>query len=159
MKTHLRTWIVVADSARARLFMPDEDETRLCPMELPGLSDIEVHRHGRDVESDRPGRSFASSGTGRRGALEPRHDLHKMEKHNYVVALAEAINRARLAKAFDRLVLVVPPRTLGEMRSQLSQPAQAQMHVIAKDLTKASESELWSEVAEIVRHRPLQPAR
>ena len=63
MPKHIRTWVVIADSARAQLFVLDEDETRLIPAELPGLADVSVSRHARDVLSDRPARSF-SSGSG-----------------------------------------------------------------------------------------------
>jgi protein required for attachment to host cells len=155
MTKNIRTWVIVADSGRAQLLIPDEDETQLLPADLPGLSAVDVSRHARDVKSDRPGRSFSSERGGVRHAIEPRHDYHKQEKHKFAAAMADAINRACLAQDYDRLVLVVPPRTLGELRSLLSDRVQAHMSVIPKDLTKATTSTIWLEVADAVRHPPL----
>jgi protein required for attachment to host cells len=144
------TWVMVADSGLARLFIADEHVTGLIPAELPELS-VEVHHHARDLKSDRPGRSFSSSGGGARHAIEPHHDYHKLEKHNFAAAVAHALNRAYASGEFNQLVLVVPPRTLGELRKMLGDSVQARMQVIAKDLTKAAVDQLWTEVASLVR--------
>jgi len=64
MHKTLRSWVVVADSARAQLFIPNEDETSLNQSELPGLVRVEVGHHSSDVGSDAPGRSFGSAGGG-----------------------------------------------------------------------------------------------
>lgn len=158
MPRKLRTWVVVADSARAQLLIPDQDNATLHPADLPGLLSSELDRHARDVTSDRPGRSFNSSGDGVRHAIEPRHDYHKEQKHKFAEVVANAINQACLAKDYDRLVLVVPPRTLGELRGLLSDRVQTQMSVIPKDLTKATIQEIWLEIADVVRHPPLTRA-
>ena len=157
MLKSIRTWVVVADSGRAQLLIPDEDETQLFPADLPGLSSLDVSHHARDVTSDRPGRSFGSAGGGVRHAIEPHHDYHKQEKHKFAAAMAHAINQACLAGDYDRLVLVVPPRTLGELRSLLSDRVQAHMSVIPKDLTKSTTPAIWLEVADAVRHPPMTP--
>lgn len=145
---------MIADSGRARLFIVDEHVTGLIPAELPELS-VEVHRHARDLKSDHPGRSFSSAGGGARHAIEPHHDYHKLEKHDFTAAVAHALNRAYDSGEFNQLVLVVPPRTLGELRILLADSVQTRMQVIPKDLTKATMEELWAEVAGIVRKVPL----
>jgi protein required for attachment to host cells len=159
MRKTVHTWVVVADSGQAHLFAADEDETHLIPLEVPGVPAAEPPHHARDLTSDRPGRSFSSAGGGVRHAIEPHHDYRKQEKHNFVAALAQSLDLAFQAKKYDRLVLVVPPRTLGELRHLLSAPVQAGMEVVAKDLTGATIDALWSEVAPIVRRRPVRPAR
>jgi protein required for attachment to host cells len=159
MRKIVRNWVVVADSGQAHLFATDENETRLIPLELPGVPVAEVAHHARDLASDRPGRSFSSAGGGIRHAIEPHHDYRKQEKHNFVAALAESLNVAFQAKKYDRLVLVTPPRTLGEFRQLLSAPVQAGMEVVGKDLTAATTDTLWSEVGPIVHRRPVTPAR
>lgn len=143
-------WVMVADSGRARLFIADEHVTRLIPAELPELS-VEVHHHARDLKSDHPGRSFSSAGGGARQAIEPHHDYHKLEKHNFAAAVAHSLNCAYASGEFNQLVLVVPPRTLGELRKMLGDGVQARMKVIAKDLAKATVDQLWTEVASLVR--------
>jgi protein required for attachment to host cells len=155
MRKRIRSWIVVADSARAQVFETDEEQTRLIQRELTGLPEQEVAHYSRDLGSDRPGRNFGSAGGGVRHAIEPQHDYHKQEKHAFAVALAEALNRSHQAKEYDRLVLVVPPRTLGELRHFLSASLQASMEVVPKDLTKAPLESIWAEVATLVHRRPI----
>jgi len=155
MSKRVRTWVLVADSARARLFTANEDETELLPAALPGVVPA-PHRHARDVKSDRPGRTFSSASDGPRHALEPQHDYHKLEKHAFVASIAEALEHAATAHEFDRLVLVAPPRTMGEFKSLLPKRIQDTMHTIPKDLTKASAEKVWMETAEIVRRRPVE---
>lgn len=101
-----RTWIVVADGARARFFTASEDGRKLVP--------------ARDFKSDKPGRSYSSSRSGVRHAFEPPHDYHKIEKHRFSESVAKALDEASESKAFDRLVLVAPHRSLGELRELLS---------------------------------------
>ena len=158
MRIRQRSWIVVADSGQAHLFSTDRDETHLVPFQLQGLAAAEPAHHAHDAGSDRPGRKFSSAAGGEHHAVEPRHDAHKLEKHKFTAVLAEALNRACEAKSFDRLVLVVPPRTLGELRHLLSHHVQATMDVVPKDLTRAPLESLWAEVSGIVHHRPMTPA-
>jgi protein required for attachment to host cells len=150
MHKHLRIWVMVTDSGRAHLFVADEDLTGLSAAVLPGLPVEEIHAHARDLKSDRPGRSFGSAGGGTRHAIEPRHDYHKQEKHEFVATVANALERAFVAQEFDRLVLVAPPRTVGEMRHLLPDRLQAEMQVIAKDLTKTTVPQIWTEVVDNV---------
>ena len=125
MRKHIRSWVVVADSGQAHLFATDHEETRLIPLELPGGS-VPAH-DSAELSSDRPGRSFSSAGGGLRHAIEPHHDYRKQEKHNFTVALAQWLNVALQANKYDRLVLVVPRRTLGELRQLLSPQVKARM--------------------------------
>jgi len=151
-----RTWVVVADGAVAQLYVSNDEATALVASELPGLEAEETHRHARDVTSDRPGRSFSSAGGGTRHAIEPQHDYHKMEKHKFTAAVAKALDSACAAHAFDQLVLVAPPRTVGEMRTLLSKRVQARLgQVVAKDMTKASVADLWPRVERAVRNPTL----
>jgi protein required for attachment to host cells len=153
MPKSTRTWVIVADGAVARLFVPNDDETALIEGKLPGLHASELHTHARDVNSDHPGRSFGSAGGGIRHAIEPRHDPHKMEKHKFTAAVAKVLDEACEARAFDQLVLVAPRRSIGEFRTLLPERVQARLgQVIAKDLTKASASELWPKVERAVRN-------
>jgi protein required for attachment to host cells len=156
MPKSTRTWVIVADGAVARLFVPNDDETALVESKLPGLHASELHAHARDVNSDAPGRSFASAGGGTRHSIEPRHDPHKMEKHKFAAAVAKALDESCEARAFDTLVLVAPNRSVGEFRILLSERVQARIgQVIAKDLTKATAADLWPKVARTVRNRIL----
>jgi len=65
--------------------------------------------------------------------------------------VAHSLNCAYASGEFNQLVLVVPPRTLGELRKMLGDGVQARTQVIAKDLAKATVDQLWTEVASLVR--------
>jgi protein required for attachment to host cells len=116
-----RTWFVVADSARARIFTLNPEATALVDVDA-SLFAPDVLLPARDLKSDRPGRSFSSGRGGLRHAIEPHHDYHKLEKHNFIVRLAAALRDAWTAKKFDALALVAPSRSLGELRATLSAP-------------------------------------
>ena len=158
MRHYARIWVVVADSARVRAFSANEGRTRLIEHELEGVPAVTATPFSRELASDRPGRTIGSMGGGVRHAIEPRHDYHKQEKHKFVAGLAEALDRAFAAGQYDRLVLVAPPRTLGELRRLLSIAVQASAKAIAKDLTKAPLETIWSEVAETLQEWPVASA-
>jgi protein required for attachment to host cells len=148
MRRQIRVWVIVMDGGHVQLFVPDEELEGLHA--LPALVVAEPHAYARDLKSDRPGRSFGSTHTRTRHAIEPRHDYHKQEKHDSAARAASALERAFVAHEFDRLVLVAPPRTVGEMRTLLSGRLQAETDIIPKDLSKAAPPEIWQEVASIV---------
>lgn len=142
------TRIVVMDSAHARFF-----ELR-SGKEGPELSlsqrplDSGLARHARDERSDKPGRSISSRGDGERHAIEPRHDYHKLAKHDFVRRVASEIEKGLEARRFDRFVLVAPRRTLGEMRKLLTGKARTRIAgEIAKDMTLYTPPQLWSRIA------------
>ena len=146
-KTH--AWIVVADSARASIFAPGEDAGHLIAvrqdLSSPGFEKTS------DLTSDRAGRGFSSSRSGTRHGLESRHDPLKMQKHAFVVALADLLDAECGKKAFDSLVLVAPKRTLGELRNCLSERVRRLVgEEIAKDLTKHDAKAVWEHVAPFV---------
>lgn len=145
-----RTWIVVADGARARFFVPSDDGRKLVAARPADMVAPRSRGHARDLESDRPGRSYASSRTGARHALEPAHDPHKLEKHKFAAALAEALDCACGRREFDQLVLVAPRRSLGELRGLLSARVQRAVGMeIAKDLTNETTAGLWRRLQKV----------
>jgi protein required for attachment to host cells len=144
MRKQERTWIVVADGARARFFSLAEDGRKLVAARTADMVAPQSRRHTRDLVSDRPGRSFSSSRAGLRHSFEPTHDPHKLEKHKFTAALADMLDEACQRKDFDRLVLVAPHRSLGELRGLLSERVQRCIRKeIARDLTGDTPSTLW----------------
>ena len=135
-KRPIKTWIVVADGARARFFRPDDESAKLVPAGLPDMVEPQSRLRPRDLKSDKPGRSYSSSRSGVRHALEPPHDYHKLEKHRFMATLATTLDTACGRREFDDLILVAPRRSLGELRGLLSKRVQARVREeVAKDLT------------------------
>jgi protein required for attachment to host cells len=140
----LETLVIVFDGARARFFRR-EPKGRLIP-----LNEIEsgLHRHTRDVVSDKEGRSFASTHSGVRHGYEPKHDKHKMEKHNFVQLLVKTLEDAYDRGDIKRIAVVAPERSLGEFRA-LASPKLFKLiwREVPKELTRLPPSELQTRLA------------
>lgn len=110
------TWVVLADGAHARFL-----EHRGPGSGFIENTSLELSREARrsgEIMSDRPGRSFSSSGHGR-SAMEPPTDAAEKEEVDFMRIVAEAIAKAHAAKRFERLIVAAPPRALGELRKAL----------------------------------------
>lgn len=143
-----RTWIVVADGARARVFSSRGWDSGLTPAlkgELAGSN-----KPTRELGSDRPGRAFESA-DGSRHAMAPRVDWHQYEKHLFAREVAALVDGGATRGEFDRLVIVAPPATLGELRKALGKAASGKVVAeIGKDLTGLDETALTARLAEAV---------
>jgi len=127
------TWILVADGSRARVLVNDGIGKGL----QTAINGEMTHDlpPTRELGSDRPGRG-GQRATGNRHAFEPHVDWHRFEKEKFSKAMATILDAAAERNAFDRLVLVAPPRTLGDLRSALGAKSRARVHAeIDKDLT------------------------
>jgi protein required for attachment to host cells len=134
-----QTWVVVADEARARFFERNRDGSL---REFDDLVSPELRLHEAELTSDRPGRTFNSPRAGSH-ALHARHSARDQEIAVFAKKLAEHIDDARVAGYLDKLVLIAPPRFLGELRARLnSQVRELIVHSIDKELTTASTEEL-----------------
>ncbi|MGH8489284.1 MAG: host attachment protein [Gammaproteobacteria bacterium] len=139
-----KTWIIVAESSRARIFVTENPRA---PMDE--VEDI-VHPEGRlraqDLRSDRPTRVFDSKGQGRHAVeseVEPRHQ----EAINFARRIADRIEDARVSGGFDELVLVAPPAFLGLLRDNLSANAMKRVvQSINKNLAQLDEAQIREHV-------------
>ena len=139
----IKTWIVVADAAHARVF----EQIGAGPIQaLPDLVFARKVPTDRELFSDRPARAVDRVGGGRH-AVE-RHDRDQEHRAAFVRAFAEPIERGAIAGAFDRLVLVCAPHTLGEVRAALGPHAtQRVVKEIAKDFAKVPDADLVGRLA------------
>ena len=148
------TWIVVMDSAVAHFYALRAGEAGPTIEKADESIEAGLHRHASDLKSDKPGRGFAHAGTSSRHAMEPAHDYHKLEKHDFVRVVAASLERAYDAHAFERLVLVAPARSLGELRRELPDKVKNTLwHEIPKDLVKLGKQELWVRLAPMLEEK------
>lgn len=68
----------------------------------------------REQGTDRPGRSNASVGVARSAMEET--DWHDMAEERFAGELADVLYRGAHANLFDRLVIIAPPKILGNLR-------------------------------------------
>jgi len=129
----IRTYILIADGARARLLL---SEGRSKPIsEVPGSSIRQELKPDQELSADRPGRVHESANISRH-AIE-RDDLHRREKERFAQSLAEALDKRLANREYDRLVIAAAPETLGVIRSALSDKVRGViLSEVAKDLTK-----------------------
>lgn len=143
------TWVLVADAAGARVLRA------LAGKPAFELVSEETHEEGRakpgELVSDRPGRSLDSTHAGGRHAMEPDTDLRRAELQRFVRRLAAMLDTAAGAGRFDELVLVAPPRFLGELRAALPERAAGRVRrEIDKDLAHLGEAELQRRLADLL---------
>ena len=130
----IRTWVLIADGARARILENDGPGRGL--QAVDGLTFASDHSATHDLVSDRQGRSFSSHGVGR-SAIEPHSDPHRDLKSKFAHHLAGFLAHGHEQHAYDRLVIVATPVTLGDLRAALSDPVRAKVvGEVAQDLTK-----------------------
>lgn len=126
------TWVLIADGEKA-LFLENAVDAK--------DPDLNVVRHmsqdnppDREQSANRPGR-MPDTGPGQRSALDDT-DWHLLAKERFARELADILYAKAHDGAFDRIVLVAPPKTLGELRDGLHKEVQDKVvGELAKDLT------------------------
>jgi len=76
-----------------------------------------LERHNpptREQGTDRPGRATTSLGVARSAMEEV--DWHHLAKERFAHELAEALYRHAHANRFEKLVIIAPPKILGDLR-------------------------------------------
>lgn len=138
--TARRTWILIADGARARLVAAHGHGSTLHLVEQREFH--ADHSPNRQLRRDKPVRVYESHGSARHG-VEPKSDAHRELKRDFSQEIADALDLSLAQKMFDRLVVVAPPVTLGDLRGSLSEPVKAVVVAeVAADLTKVPNSEV-----------------
>lgn len=126
------TWVLVADGEKA-LFLEN-----LTDGENPHLVMRRLEEHenppNREQAAGRPGRVQESMSPG--GSSYRETDWHQLEKDRFADEMAGLLYKLVHKGRFDRLVIVAPPRVLGEMRSKLHREvAERVVAEIDKELT------------------------
>jgi len=147
-----KTWILVMDSAAAHFYLlPSDDTGRSLDVAAESMQ-ADLHRHASDLKSDKPGRGFPSAGSSARHGMEPPHDYHKLEKHEFVHAISGYLEHAFDEHKFERLVVVAPERTLGELRGELPDKVKKVLwREVPKDLMKLHVQDLWVRLAPLLK--------
>ncbi len=144
-----KTWIVVADGARARFFVSEGPGSGLEPALPQAL--VADNRPSADIASDRPGRTFDSVGAGRH-AVQPSSDPHRHSQITFAGEITEVLDQQLKSKTFDQLVVIAAPRMLGDLRAAFGENIRKLVCAeIDKDLTKLPVHELADRVGEIIR--------
>jgi protein required for attachment to host cells len=126
------TWIVVANSERARVFTVAEEKDRRRLQEVKELVHPASRGHERDLVANGSDRTFNSEGPGRHArseSISPKeHEAWKLCKE-----LAGELESARTNDRFRELIVVAAPEFLGQLRKSMTPPT---ARLIARELDK-----------------------
>jgi|ERR1041384_2956698 len=124
----MTTWIIAADSSRARILQVTDREQHLA--EIDDLLNPEGRVDDRQLTTDAHARFHGSSGPAsdreETSAAEHATDLFAKRVGDY-------LDKARSAHRYDRLHLVAPPRFLGKLRGALGKEVRK---LVSDDLPK-----------------------
>jgi protein required for attachment to host cells len=88
------------------------------------------------------GASSRTGGGGQGGAFAPSRgtfeetDFHQLEEDRFAAETAAMLKSKALANAFEQLIIVAPPKTLGELRKHYHKEVESRLAgELAKDLT------------------------
>ncbi len=139
-----KTWVVVADTSRARIFSADTPASQL--QETETLTHPAARLHPGDLVSDRPGRD--------RNAVNGSHNMgqetvtKEEEAIRFATEVCNRLEQGRIKCQFDKLYIVAAPSFLGHIRKHQTP---ALKKIIAGEISK---NLALQEVREIKKHLP-----
>ncbi len=131
LKVHHGSWVLVGDGKKA-LLLHNEGDAELLNLRRATVRE-QANPPTRDQGTDAPGRGVAHSGA-RFGSMGET-DWHQIEEDRFAATITAELNRAALAHEFKEIVIVAPPKTLAEIRRDLSHETRGRVVAeIPKDL-------------------------
>ncbi len=132
MRVPYNSMVLVTDGCK-RLFFRNEGDALAPHLVVVSALEQANPKTGEQV-TDSQGR-VSSPVTG--GGAMPSADAHEVEEQRFAAETAEELSRSALAGEFEALILIAPPKTLGQLRKTLHQEVEKRtLREIAKDVTK-----------------------
>lgn len=133
MQVPHNSFVLVADGKKM-LFFRNEGDSDFPKLEVERKREQD-NPADRAQKSDAPGRAFDDSGGPGRSAYQET-DFHQLEEDRFAAETAELLRKRALRNEFESLIIVAPPRTLGELRKHYHKEVEKRLTgEIAKDLT------------------------
>lgn len=101
--------ILVADGRKSLFFRNDGDA------DFPNLSVVEKDTHPNPAHHEQAS-DLAGRASGPLGSDMAEVDFHQQEEDRFAAEAAEMLKERALRHEYEALVVVAPPRTLGELR-------------------------------------------
>lgn len=131
--------VLVADGKKLLFFRNEGDET--FPKLEVEAKEEQANPATRDQKTDESGRTFATSGVAHHAYSET--DFHQLGEDRFAAEAADMLNARALRNEFERLIVVAPPRTLGELRKHYHKEVEKRLAgEVPKDLTGHPVSEI-----------------
>ena len=131
------TYVLVADG-RKLLFLRNEGDAQALNLQVE-MAEEQSNPATRDQGTDAAGRASSTSPAGRNNqsgsSVEPT-DFHQLEEDRFAADAADMLRKRALARKYDKLIVVAPPKTLGELRKHYHKEVEARLTgELATDLT------------------------
>lgn len=143
MKIPHNAAVLVADG-RKMLFLRNEgDESH--PNLVVEHAQEQANPKDSDQKSDAPGLSYSSVGNNRSTMDEA--DFHQLGEDRFASDAADLLKRRALSNDFESLIIIAPPRTLGELRKHYHSEVSARISgELDNDLTNHPIPEIESAI-------------
>jgi protein required for attachment to host cells len=133
------SFVLIADGRKSLFFRNEGDG------EFPNLiverKDGHADPKDREIKSDAPGRAFSSVGDGRSAYEEA--DFLQQGEDRFAAETAEMLKARALSNDYEALVVVAPPRTLGELRKHFHKEVERRLIAeVPKDLVNVPVAEI-----------------
>lgn len=138
MRMPHKSFVVVADGRKMLFFRNEGDAEhpnlvveRVREQDNPKDSEQATDLAGTAQSSRSYGGAFASGGSN-----VEQTDFHQLEEDRFAAETAELLKKRALANDFETLIIVAPPRTLGELRKHYHKEVSGRIAgELDKDLT------------------------
>jgi protein required for attachment to host cells len=135
------TWIVVADSSRARIFELQEQEPQL--HEIEDMVNPAGRSNSNDLRSDERGRFYGKGERNQAHTADPAVTPVEHENELFAHSVAQRLEQARNEHCYSQLSLLAAPKFLGLLRANLSKEAQQLVcQELAKDVSGMNSPQL-----------------
>jgi protein required for attachment to host cells len=136
-------WVVVADSARARVFRV---ESRIGPLEeVKDFGNSQGRLHDGDMYTDEQTRrlELGANDYHQSNDYEPPRTHERVIAHRFAKEVANYLRRGALENRYARLAVAAAPEFLGVLRHELDDNTRSRIVLeIAKDLSKMRADQL-----------------
>lgn len=129
MQVPHNAFVLVADGRKALFFRNEGDA------DFPNLKVEHAEEHPNPADRDHK-TDAAGSASSTHGGTMGETDFHQQEEDRFAASTADMLKRRALADGFESLIIVAPPKTLGELRKHYHvSVSQRLAGELAKDLT------------------------
>jgi protein required for attachment to host cells len=119
------TLVLVADGRKMLLLRNHGDSGRI---DLQADAHEERHDHkDSDMKSDMAGQSHSPAGSGLPGGTMGETDYHQQAEDRFAAHVADKMKTMVLNHEVDDLVVIAPPKTLGELRHHWHKEVQSRI--------------------------------
>jgi protein required for attachment to host cells len=132
MQVPHNAFVVVADG-RKMLFLRNEGDAQNPNLQVERVREQD-NPATSDQGTDEPGSSFSSTGAGRSSYEQT--DFHQIAEDRFAAETADLLKKRALGNDFESLIIIAPPRTLGELRKHYHKEVSERLAgELDKDLT------------------------